>query len=54
MRTATAKNVAVAFEELMLLRWEDIFISDNGKCFDNEYFRETLYKYGVTHVTTPP
>ena len=54
MRTATAKNVAVTFEELMLLRWEDIFISDNGKCFDNEYFRETLYKYGVTHVTTPP
>ena len=56
VRTATAKNVAAAFEELMLVRWEalDIFISVNGKCFDSVLFRDTLSDYGDTNVTTPP
>ena len=56
IRTMSAKNVAAAFEELILFRWKapEIVISDNGKCFDNDYFRETLHEYGLTHVTTPP
>ena len=56
VRTATAKNVTAAFEELVLFCWEapDILISDNRKCFDSDLFRDTLSDYGVTHVTTPP
>ena len=56
IRTATAKNVAAAFEELVLFRWEapDILMSDNGKYFGSDLFRDALLDYVDTHVTTPP
>ena len=38
LRQATGKNVAKAFEELMLFRWgiPDYLLTDNGKEFDNK------------------
>ena len=56
LRSATDKNVAKAFEELVLFRWgtPDYLLTDNGKEFDNQDLGRILEVYGVTRVTTPP
>ena len=56
LRSATGKNVAKVFEELVLFRWEtpDYLLTDNGKEFDNKDLGRILEVYGVTRVTTPP
>ena len=56
LRSATEKNVAKAFEELVLFRWgtPDYLLTDNGKEFDNKDLGRILEVYGVTRVTTPP
>ena len=56
LRTATGKNVAKAFEELVLLRWgpPGYLLTDNRKEFDNKDTGRILEVYGVTRVTTPP
>ena len=50
------KNLAKAFEELVLFRWgtPDYLLTDNGKEFDNKGLGRILEIYGVTRVTTPP
>ena len=50
------KNVAKAFEELVLFRWgtPDYLLTDNGKEFDNKDLGGILEVYGVTRVTIPP
>ena len=56
LRAATGKNVATAFEELVLFRWEtpNYLLTDNGKEFDNKDLGRILEVYGVIRVTTPP
>ena len=56
LRAATGKNVAKAFEELVLFRWgiSDYLLADSGKEFDNKDVGRILEVYGVTKVTTPP
>ena len=56
LRAATGKNVAKAFEELVLFRWgtPNYLLTDNGKEFDNKDLGRILEVYGVTRVTTPP
>ena len=56
LRAATGKNVAKAFEKLVLFRWgtPDYLLTDNGKEFDNKDLGRILEVYGVTRVTTPP
>ena len=56
LRLATGKNVAKAFEELVLFPWgtPDYLLTDNGKEFDNKELGRILEAYGVTRVTTPP
>ena len=53
LRTATGKNVAKAFEELVLFRWgtPDYLLT---KEFDNKNLETIPEVYGVTRVTTPP
>ena len=56
LRSTTGKNVAKAFEELVLFRWgtPNYLLSDNGKEFDNKDLGRILEVCGVTRVTTPP
>ena len=56
LRAATSKNIAKAFEELVLFRWgtPDYLLTDNGKEFDNKDVGRIMEIYGVTRVTTPP
>ena len=56
LRRATAKNVAVALQELILCRWGtiDYLLTDSGKEYDNKDLARTLEEYGGTRVTTPP
>ena len=56
LRTVTGKNVAKAFEELVLFRWgtPDYLLTDNGKEFDNKDLGGILEVYVVTRVSSPP
>ena len=56
LRLATGKNIAKAFEKLVLFRWgtPDYLLTDNGKEFDNKDLGRFLEVYGVTRVTTLP
>ena len=55
LRSATGKNAAKAFEELVLFRWgnPDYLLTDNGKEFDNKDPGRILEVYGMTRVTIP-
>ena len=55
LRAVTGKNVAKAFEELVLFRWRtpDYLLTNNGKELDNEDLGRIVEAYGVTRVTTP-
>ena len=56
LRTADAKAVSSAMEELILFRWEtpDYFLTDNGKEFVNKHLDKVLLEYDIKHITTPP
>ena len=55
MRKQDGKNIAQAFEELILFKWETLeyFLADNGKEFDNNLVKKRLKDYGVRFITTP-
>ena len=55
LRSAMGKNVAKAFEELVLLSWGTpvYLLTDNGKEFDNKDLGRILEVYRVTRVTPP-
>ena len=56
IRKQDGKNIAQAFEELILFRREtpEYFLADNGKEFDNDLVKKRLKEYGVRFITTPP
>ena len=56
LKSADAKAVSSAFEELILFRWEtpEFFLTDNGKEFVNKHVDGMLEEYGIRHVLTPP
>ena len=56
LRLASEKNVAKAFEELVLFCWgsPDYLLIDIGKELNNKDLKRSLKIYGVTKVTTSP
>ena len=55
LRTPTGKNVAKAFEGLVLFRWgtPDYLLTENEKVFDNKDLGGILEVYGMTRVPPP-
>lgn len=56
LRSANGKSVAKAFEELILVRWEtpELYITDNGKEFENRHIKAVLEECRVKHITKIP
>ena len=56
LRSANGKNVARAFEDLILFRWDTPYyvLTDHGSEFDNSTVRSTLNEYGIKLIHTPP
>ena len=56
IRAATGKNVAAAFEELILFRWNVPLhlVTDNGPEFENSVVEACTKEYGVKHTPISP